>query len=676
MANSHVAQTSEQQSSERRETHANSLSFFGIRSLSWLPLTLVVLSLAGLAITPLVLQQRTRNMRDDVREVGEPGRLLLGELRLGLARELSTAERFALTGASDDWFGYHRAAARDDSLVGKLDLTLRGMGNMSRSAVANLKRSIADWRAQSAMNEPIGSPDALRQAALHGIDYEDLLSATVRIDSAVARAMQSRRVEIDDAEDLEVKAAIAFVIFGCAASAAVLFLTLRDRHLRTVLRRRAEEEASLRRLAGSLSGALTVDEVATLTVSAALHSSRIGGAYVARAENGELVTIAGQGAQVPTAGMRSTIPKWLNESADRDQPRIFTTEVRVGPGTGPHADIRRFGSLLVVPLSYDGEIIGALGIASAGGRRQFRESSLRFGRSLGDLAAVALHRAQALESERKARAEAESAVRTRDAVVSIVSHDLRNPLMAIVGTADLLLESIEDDAQGFARSQLAILKHAAESMTRLIRDLLDITRLESGPLPVRHQRIDVTHVVDEVVAMFNVVARARHITLHRDVPPQLPAVLGDADRLAQALSNLLGNAVKFTPDGGQIRVSVDLQPQGVRICVHDTGPGISDEQIPHLFDRFWQASREDSRGLGLGLTIVKAIVDAHGGVMNVESSLAHGSTFYITLPRADQEPSRPPVHTMNAAREVRPPAHPREQVMLAAPFAEVAPPLA
>jgi signal transduction histidine kinase len=247
--------------------------------------------------------------------------------------------------------------------------------------------------------------------------------------------------------------------------------------------------------------------------------------------------------------------------------------------------------------------------------------------------------------------------------------------MAIVGTADLLLESIEDDGQGFARSQLAILKHAAESMTRLIRDLLDITRLESGPLPVRHQRIDVSHVVDEVVAMFNVVARARHITLHRDVPPQLPAVLGDADRLAQALSNLLGNAVKFTPDGGQIRVSVDLKPQGVRICVHDTGPGISDEQIPHLFDRFWQASREDSRGLGLGLTIVKAIVDAHGGVMNVESSLAHGSTFYITLPRADQEPSRAPVHTMNAAREARPP-HPREQVMLAAPFAEVSPPLA
>ena len=675
MANSLVANTSEQRLPDQRDSHANSLSFLGVRNLSWLPLSLVVLSLAGLAITPLVLQQRTRNLREDVREVGEPGRLLLGELRLGLARELSTAERFALTGASNDWFGYHRAAARDDSLVARLDETLRAMGSSSRMAVANLKKSITQWRAQSAMNEQIGSTDALRQAAQHGIDYEDLLAATVRIDSAVARAMQTRRVEIDDAEEMEVRFAIAFVIFGCAASAAVLVLTLRDRHLRSVLRRRAEEEASLRRLAGSLSGALTVDEVGTLTVSAALHSSRIGGAYVAREVGGELVTIAARGSQVPAVGTCAPTPSWMKDDADGGQPRIFTAEVRVRPGSTNTSDLRRFGSLLVVPLSHDGVIIGALGIASAGGRRQFRESSLRFGRALGDLAAVALHRAQALESERAARAAAESAVRTRDAVVSIVSHDLRNPLMAIVGTADLLLESTRDDGQGFARSQLAILKHAADSMTRLIRDLLDITRLESGPLPVRRQRIDLSDIVDEVVAMFNVVVRARRITLYRDVPPQLPAVFGDSDRLAQALSNLLGNAVKFTPDGGQIRVSMDLQPRGVRICVSDTGPGIPEEQLPHLFDRFWQASREDSRGLGLGLTIVKAIVDAHGGFVDVESSLAHGSIFCITLPRADVDASRPQAHAMASAPERRP-AHNREPVMLTPPFAEVAPPLA
>jgi signal transduction histidine kinase len=398
---------------------------------------------------------------------------------------------------------------------------------------------------------------------------------------------------------------------------------------------------------------------------------------VARAEDGSLITIAGRGTLAPPVGSRSAIPPWLHEGADRDHPRIFTTEVRPDPeGQRDGVDGRKSGSLLVVPLSYDGEVIGALGIASAGGRRKFRESSLRFGRALGDLASVALHRAEALENERKARAEAESAVRTRDAVVSIVSHDLRNPLMAIVGTADLLLESTRDDAAGFARTQLVTMKHAADSMTRLIRDLLDITRLESGPLPVRRERLDITGVVDEVVAMFTVVARARRISLQRDVPRELPAISGDADRLEQALSNLIANALKFTPDGGTVRVGAESTAQGVRLSVRDTGRGIPADQISHLFDRFWQASREDSRGLGLGLTIVKAIVDAHGGTVGVESSPEHGSMFCITLPRADADVElRPRTRVVTKARELEP-ARPREQAILSPPFAGVAPPLA
>ena len=178
-----------------------------------------------------------------------------------------------------------------------------------------------------------------------------------------------------------------------------------------------------------------------------------------------------------------------------------------------HADL---GSLLVVPLRHDGNVIGTLGVASAGGRRQFRESSLRFGRALGDLAAVALHRAEALDSERRARAEAESAVRTRDAVVSIVSHDLRNPLMAILGSADLLLELTGRAGHETERTQLATLKHAADSMNRLIRDLLDVTRLESGPLPVQRRTLNLLDVVDDVVGMFQIVVRARHLTLTRE----------------------------------------------------------------------------------------------------------------------------------------------------------------
>lgn len=634
MANPHVAHSSGRKSRDRREGIGIVTS--RTRHLSWLPLTLVVLSLAGLAVAPLVLQQRTSYLRDDIRIVGEPGRLLLGELRLGLARELALAQRFTVSRDRSHLFEFQRIAARDDSLLTRLNTTLHDMGPAARSSILGVRETVDHWRQFVTLTETKTPDDVLRQAVQHGMSYEALLLATVRVDSAIARAMQSRRVRIESDESLELELAIAFVLVGCVASAAVLVLTLRDRHLRLVLKRRAEEEALLRRLASSLSGAFTVNEVAELTVSAALNSSRIGGAYLSRAIDEDLVTIAGRGTCAPVAGTRARMPAWLHDGTNADHPRIYTTEVRPSRESRTSGvDARRSGSLLVVPLRHDGDVIGTLGVASAGGRRQFRESSLRFGRALGDLAAVALHRAEALDSERRARAEAESAVRTRDAVVSIVSHDLRNPLMAILGSADLLLELTDEHGHETERTQLATLKHAADSMNRLIRDLLDVTRLESGPLPVQQSHVNLLDVVDDVVDMFQIVVRARHMTLTREGPQQVPMVVGDRDRLAQALSNLVANAVKFTPDGGQIKIGVEVRADGVYASVRDTGPGIPPEQIPHLFDRFWQASRSDTRGLGLGLAIVKAIVEAHGGAVHVESVMNEGSSFCLRLPRAD-----------------------------------------
>ncbi|HEY2379264.1 MAG TPA: ATP-binding protein [Gemmatimonadaceae bacterium] len=673
MANPHVAHSISRKSRDGRE-HTG-LVRTSTRHLSWLPLTLVILSLAGLAIAPLVLQQRTSYMRDDIRAVGEPGRLLLGELRLGLARELALSQRFTISRDRSLLADFQKASARDDSLLARLNATLHEMGPAARNSVGGVRETVDRWRQFAALTETKTADDVLRQTVQHGMSYEGLLLATVRVDSAIARAMQSRRAQIDGDESLELELAIAFVLVGCVASAAVLVLTLRDRHLRLVLKRRAEEEASLRRLASSLSGAFTVNEVAELTVSAALNSSRIGGAYLARAIDGDLVTIAGRGTCTPVAGTRARMPAWLNDGTNADHPRIYTTEVRPSrEARRTGVDARRSGSLLVVPLRHDGSVIGSLGVASAGGRRQFRESSLRFGRALGDLAAVALHRAEALDSERRARSEAESAVRTRDAVVSIVSHDLRNPLMAILGSADLLLELTDEHGHDTERTQLATLKHAADSMNRLIRDLLDVTRLESGPLPVQRNHVNLVDVVDDVVDMFQVVVRARHMTLTRGGLAQVPMVLGDRDRLAQAFSNLVANAVKFTPDGGQVRIDVDVHADGIHASVRDSGPGIPQDQIPHLFDRFWQASRSDTRGLGLGLAIVKAIVEAHGGTINVESVLKQGSSFCVRLPRADVE-ALPMPNVLHATVPGTPTPLPTEPSSVPSIFATVGQPL-
>jgi signal transduction histidine kinase len=227
-----------------------------------------------------------------------------------------------------------------------------------------------------------------------------------------------------------------------------------------------------------------------------------------------------------------------------------------------------------------------------------------------------------------------------------------------------------------ARSQLVMLKHAADTMNRLIRDLLDVTRLESGPLPVQRRRLNLNEVVDDVVGMFQVVARARHLTLVRETPAEAPIIHGDRDRLGQALSNLISNAVKFTPEGGQIRVTMEVQPDSVHLCVRDTGPGIPNDAIPHLFDRFWQASRHDARGLGLGLTIAKAIVDAHSGDIAVDSALNRGTTFRVTLPRGEADaPAATPSPRLGTALPLEPASPTPEQLQMASIFAGVTPPL-
>jgi signal transduction histidine kinase len=168
----------------------------------------------------------------------------------------------------------------------------------------------------------------------------------------------------------------------------------------------------------------------------------------------------------------------------------------------------------------------------------------------------------------------------------------------------------------------------------MIQDLLDVKRMESGRLAIDAKPESPVGLINDTIDMLRPLAAGSTIRLEANVDEALPNVLADSARIQQVLSNLVGNAVKFTPRNGRISVTAECADGEVRFGVIDTGPGIPAEQLPHIFGRFWQAKPSDRRGIGLGLAIAKGIVEAHSGRIWVESNVGLGSTFYFTLPTA------------------------------------------
>jgi PAS domain S-box-containing protein len=243
---------------------------------------------------------------------------------------------------------------------------------------------------------------------------------------------------------------------------------------------------------------------------------------------------------------------------------------------------------------------------------------------------------EAERAERAARLQAERATHLRDEVLAVVAHDLRNPVQTVAMSAESLLELPLDEVQ--QRRQLGIIRRAARGMTQLIADLLDAARIEAGTLSVHQARVDVGLLLAESFEQFEEDARTRGVTLICEGAAGIPAVLGDRDRLAQVLSNLLGNALKFTPSGGTVhlrsRIASPTDDRWVEIEVEDSGVGIAPDHLPHIFDRFWQAVRSTRAGAGLGLAIARGIVEAHGGQIRVESVPGQRTAFTFTLPTA------------------------------------------
>ena len=287
-------------------------------------------------------------------------------------------------------------------------------------------------------------------------------------------------------------------------------------------------------------------------------------------------------------------------------------------------------SLITVPLDSSGRIQGALSLVYSESPRRYTLDDLELSIELARRTAMTIENARLY-------ARAQQATRARDEMLGIVAHDLRNPLSTITMGSSLLIETATSDPQ---RRHAELVRRAADRMQRLIEDLLEVRRIEVGKLTIQLRPEPARPVVREAVDMLRPLAAAKNIELEARLADDLPPVRMDAARVLQVFSNLVGNALKFTPEGGRIRIGCERAADDARFFVEDTGPGIPREQLPHVFHRFWQASYSDVRGIGLGLSIVRGIVDAHGGRVWVESELGQGATFYFTLPLADGSDDR------------------------------------
>jgi signal transduction histidine kinase len=233
--------------------------------------------------------------------------------------------------------------------------------------------------------------------------------------------------------------------------------------------------------------------------------------------------------------------------------------------------------------------------------------------------------------EQAAHARSKQAVIGRDERLALVSHELRNPLTAIVMNAQALLDASPTD---LTTTRIAEeVQAACAQMSRLVTDLLDVTSIELGRLRVNLVPGDAAGALRAAMAAAAPVIEARSLSLVSHLPQQPLQARFDAARLAQVFANLFANSAKFTPPGGTITVELDQVGRSLRFCVSDTGCGIPADDLFHVFDRFWQVGGVDKRGLGLGLYVSKAIVEAHGGRIWAASNVGMGSKFYFTLPQ-------------------------------------------
>ena len=566
------------------------------------PLAFVIAALLALGLVPLAVGRRVAEVEREIDQVLEPARQHALDLALVHARQIARFQSYLMTGDELSLARYQEARASErasyDALVALADQLELDV----RNKLAALYAVSSSWHVLHA--PALASTDArlsfIADLTQERRRNEQLLEASRALTDAILESSLQGRARMEREREIQLWLTVVLVVVALAATALVagiakrlrsLVAEARDQRVRAVRARRQVDAV----LEATGDGVLVLDRWGRCT-----SLNRAGARLLGYGES-EL-----QGRDVHDA-LHGGDPRDAHPPESCPIMRAVSKGVTVRETQDEFC--RADGSAIPVqwtvgPLEGDLRIKGAV---------------LTF----TDMSEI-----------RAAQEALQQAVRVRDEVVAVVSHDLRNPLGTIAAATGVVLEL---DLRPEQRSEhLRIVLRATERMTRLIEDLLDIARIEGGGLTLKPEDVPPDELVADALDLLRPQAIERGLNLSERIEPDLPRVRADRDRVLQVFSNLVGNALKFTREGG-VGISVTGGVDGedeVEFAVSDSGPGIDPEGLEHAFDRFWQLSRADRRGAGLGLAIARGIVAAHGGRIWVESRLGEGATFKFTLPSA------------------------------------------
>jgi signal transduction histidine kinase/CheY-like chemotaxis protein len=484
---------------------------------------------------------------------------------------------------------------------------------------------------------------------LPGVDGTELLREIRTTTPALPVVMMTGQGDEEIAVEL-MKAGAADYLPKASLSADRLASSLR--HV-LELSRAAWRTVCLQTLTAALAGALTPEDVAEVITRQALAAvGAVAGAVLLLDETTEMIEalyVVGYGGPSREAYSRMAFSDNMPVAVAlrRGEPLYYESREDVlaaFPHLRTYLEADDHGALAVLPLRLEGRIVGGLRL-SFRGPRTFDPSDRAFMIALAQQGAQALERARLYAAEHAARAEAEAAIRARDDLMGLISHDLRNPLTVVQGRLQLLRRragrAASLDSTEVLRS-VETIEASVKSLAVQIDELQDATHLQAGrPLDLQMGATDLAEITRLVVARYQGVSDSHRLIFETAVPSVVGA--WDAGRLERVLGNLLSNAIKYSPDGGDVAVTLSCDGTWAELTVEDRGLGIPADDLPYVFERFRRAGNVVGRiaGSGLGLAGARGIVEQHGGTIQVQSVEGEGSRFVVRLPVATADVASP-----------------------------------